>query len=261
MECTSSPSNHGAIDFEEALAVIRSLSNPLPVRRLPVVDGLDGVLAFDVCAVEDFPAFDMSAMDGFALSSRDTDDATEATPAVLSIQGAIYAGASGTPMMRPGQTVGIATGAPIPSGCDAVLQQERCSAILSDGGSMVSIGEPVRPSTNIRRRGEDAHAAERVARAGEYVTPAMIGALCCYGVGELSVRISPAVSILTTGDELATVGGHGAGRIRDGNGPMLAAACRAAGLDLRSRRSVGDGIARLDAALDAILVEDRPTSS
>lgn len=76
-------------------------------------------------------------------------------------------------------------------------------------------------------------------------------------VTELAVRTAPAVSILTTGDEL-TPGGAQPGRIHDGNGPMLAASCRATGLTLRSARSAGDDIDGIDAALDAILAEDRP---
>lgn len=255
MNPASPPARPVTVGFDQALAIIRRDTAPLPVRTLPIVDALGGGLARDVCARSHYPAFDMSAMDGYALSSDDTQGATAAAPSVHPIAGAIYAGG---PAAGPGQTFGIATGARIPAGCDTVLQQERCTAIVRDGVLQLVVEAPVEPNRNIRRRGEDARAGERVACAGQMVTPAMIGAFACYGVTELAVRTAPAVSILTTGDELASLGGEPQGRIHDGNGPMLAASCRAAGLTLRSARSAGDDIDRIDAALDAILAEDRP---
>lgn len=247
-----------AITFEDALAVIRRSVDALPNETVPLVDALGRILARAVCASCDYPAFDMSAMDGYAFRSAETEGAASSVPMNFGIAGSAFAGDQEECHAGPDHVVAIATGAPLPAGFDAVVPRERCEFVDVAGCPMLSVTSPLKAFANVRRRGEDAQRNERVADANEPVTPAMIGAFACYGISELTVRRRPAVSILTTGNELSGGAAETRGGVQDGNGPMLIASCRSAGLSVESARTVRDDIDAINAAFDAIIEGDSP---
>ncbi|MDQ0839302.1 molybdopterin molybdotransferase MoeA [Sphingomonas faeni] len=247
-----------AVAFETALAMIRGSVDVLQNENVPLIDALGRVLANEVRAACDYPAFDMSAMDGYAFRSWTTAGAETDAPVSFGIEGSIFAGDQGAGEARDDHVFGIATGAPLPTGFDAVVAHERCVTVQVAGHRMLSVPGPIGAFTNVRRRGEDARRDELVADAGELVTPAMIGAFACYGISNVPVRRSPAVSILTTGNELRSgIAGARAG-VQDGNGPMLVASCRSVGLAMESARTVGDEVDVINAAFDAMISEDSP---
>ncbi len=98
--------------------------SPLAAEEIPLTTALDRILADDAVAHDETPPFINSAMDGYALRTADTQRATPDTPVSLRLAGEIPAGSVYAGTVAPGETVRILTGAPVPDGADAVLQQE-----------------------------------------------------------------------------------------------------------------------------------------
>ena len=112
------------LSVEEAFARIVSQFAALESETVPLMDTLGRVLAEDVVSAEDVPAFDNSAMDGYAVRFADTQAASEAQPAQLRVVGDLAAGAVPDAPLGPGEAVRIMTGAPVPPGSDAVVPFE-----------------------------------------------------------------------------------------------------------------------------------------
>lgn len=212
------------IDFPAALACIETVTPGLPVESVAIDEALGRIIGADVVARADYPRFDCSAMDGFALVAADAVDASTDRPVRLDLVGESRAGAAAVPTSAPGACA-ISTGAPIAPPFDAVVAKER----VVRQPSAIVLSEPVGLGRNIRRRGEDARQGDIVATCGQLVTPEVIGALCCFGVPEIEAIRLPRVVVLTTGDELRRASGSDY-FVHDSNGPMIAAMMRQAGL-------------------------------
>src|SRR5690349_7422437 len=119
------------------------------------------VLAEDVVAPEPVPAFDNSAMDGYAVRAADTAGAAPESPVRLEVRDESRAGRPEESPVGDGEAITISTGARIPDGADAVIRVEDTTA----DGPAVDLHAPVRPGQNIRRAGEDVAAGETVLRA------------------------------------------------------------------------------------------------
>ena len=213
------------IDFPTALACIENLAPGLPIERVAIGAALGRIVGVDVVAQADYPRFDCSAMDGFAVVAVDAADASPERPVRLDLVGESRAGAAAAPVSAPGACA-ISTGAPIVPPFDAVVAKER---VVRERSAVV-LSESVCLGRNIRRRGEDARQGDLVATRGQLVTPEVIGALCCFGVSEIDAVRLPSVVVLTTGDELRRASGTSAHFVHDSNGPMIAAMMRQAGL-------------------------------
>lgn len=213
------------IDFPAALGCIENVSPRLPVEPVPIGAALGRIIGADIVARADYPRFDCSAMDGFAVVAADAAGASPEKPVRLELVGESRAGAAATRVSAPGACA-ISTGAPIVPPFDAVVAKER----VVRERSAVLLTEPVGLGRNIRRRGEDARQGDIVATRGQLVTPEVIGALCCFGVLEIDAIRLPRVVVLTTGDELRRAGGTGDYFVHDSNGPMIAAIMQQAGL-------------------------------
>jgi molybdopterin molybdotransferase len=213
------------IDFSAALACIENVAPRLPVELVAIGAALGRIIGADVVAQADYPRFDCSAMDGFAVVAADVANASPERPVRLDLVGESRAGAAGALLSAPGACA-ISTGAPIVPPFDAVVAKER----VARERTAVLLTEPVGLGRNIRRRGEDARQGDVVATRGQLVTPEVIGALCCYGVPEIDAIRLPRVVVLTTGDELRRASGGGEHFVHDSNGPMIAAMMQQAGL-------------------------------
>ncbi|MGH8045614.1 MAG: molybdopterin molybdotransferase MoeA [Chthoniobacterales bacterium] len=197
----------------EALARILAAVEPLPAERLPVTIAAGRFTAEAVHSSATLPRFDQSAMDGYAVRAADT-------PGELRVTGTQPAGAALPLHVGEREAVRIFTGAPLPSGADAVVMQE--DVVSADGG--IRIAEAAPPGEFIRRRGEDVCEGQQLIAGGESLTAARIGLLCAAGIDSISVHARPRVAIITTGDELRPIGEPLAkGELHDSNGPMLAA--------------------------------------
>lgn len=220
--------------FEAWIAAVPRLT----AVELPRDDALGLVLAADVRAPHDLPAFPRAMMDGYAVRLGDAGGS-------LPVVAPQHAGDAPT-LLPDGVAMGIMTGAAVPTGAEAVVPREHCT--LADG--RVSLPERIRPNANIVPRGGEALAGAVVLRAGGVVTAMAIAAAAALGIASLPVLPRPRVRIITTGAELRQDGEPGAGAIRDSNGPMLAALCAGLGVAC-TRGTVGDDQAAIAAAIAA----------
>src|SRR5690606_10032128 len=183
------------------------------------------VLAADVVAPIPLPAFDNSAMDGFAVRHADL---SAAAPVTLELAGEQFAGPDLGLAVGPGQCVRITTGAPLPSGADTIVIRE--DAIEQDGRVQVPAG--IRAGAHVRRQGEDVATGDVVLRAGQVLTPARIGLAAALGIDRLEVAARPTVAVFASGDELAEPGMPlRPGQVYNSNREQLMAQLRDAGLE------------------------------
>lgn len=216
------------ISVEEALERILAQITPLPVTSvsLPQAPGL--VLAENVIAQEDIPPFANSAMDGFALLSKDSQP-RDGQPPRLRITGEVAAGYVADHAVEEGATMRIMTGAPVPPGADSVIQVE---LTRSESPEWVEILQAVPPGNNIRPAGDDMRRGQTILSHGSEIGPWEIGVLATLGWATVPVVQRPRVAILSTGDEVIDVSEPlQPGKIRNSNGYLLEAATQRAGAE------------------------------
>ncbi len=218
------------IDVDEARKRILSAFAPLPGIDLPIGASLGLVLTEDVLAVADLPPFANAAMDGFAVRVADTLGARRDAPLSLRVIGEAPAGHPTHLSVECGTAVRIMTGAPVPTGADAVVRFEETDeslglgSIEGAGATTIGIFRSARDGENIRPRGEDIRAGSTALTAGTRLRPAEIGVLAALGRGTVSVYRRPRVAILATGDEIVGTGvAPQPGQIWDSNSAMVAA--------------------------------------
>src|SRR5437660_5567243 len=216
------------ISVEEALERILGEITALTVTQVALPEALGLVLAEDVVAQEDMPPFANSAMDGFALLSRDSQP-RDGHPARLRITGGVAAGYVAEHAVEEGTAMRIMTGAPVPPGADTVIEVE---LTRSDGpeSEWVEIMQVVEPGNNIRPAGEDMRRGQKVLLHGTEIGPWEIGVLATLGWANVPVIRRPHVAILGTGDEVIDIDQPlQPGKIRNSNSYLLEAAVRRAG--------------------------------
>ena len=208
---------------EAALAWIDSATPAFERLETEVVSAIKAttrILAQDVTSTVDVPSFARSMMDGFALRSEETHGASSYNRLTFKVIGTCLPGIPYSATIETGQAVRIMTGAPLPTGADAVLPVENTEL---DGGTMLCLGE-VSSGKHVGTIGEDIRNGDVVLQKGRLLRPQDIGVLSSIGVSSVSVIRRPRVRILITGNELLPSGTAPAGyQIADANGPMLAA--------------------------------------
>jgi molybdopterin molybdotransferase len=153
--------------------------------------------AQDVVSPVDVPPFDRAAFDGYAVRSVDTLGASRTNPMMLKVVGKALPGAPFKGAVGPGEAVEVATGAPLPTGADAVIPYEEAAR----RGDYIEVYRPVPQFYYVSRRGEDVAAGEVVLRRGRRIKPWDAGVLASIGVKEVAVYKITA-GLISTGDEL-----------------------------------------------------------
>jgi putative molybdopterin biosynthesis protein len=226
---------------------------PLGMEQVPLARALGRVLASDLAAAVDVPAFDRSSVDGFAVQAAATAGASADAPCTLRLNPEIL-----TPGVEPrgavadGTTTIIATGGMLPRGADAVVMIEHTDTRDAGDEPLVEVRRPVAPGENVAAAGGDIARGETVLRAGQVLTSREIGSLAAIGLARIPVWRRPRVAIISTGDELIPPGERARpGGVYDSNGAILAAAVEELGGE-----PVPFGIAPDDeAALSAMVTE------
>jgi molybdopterin molybdotransferase len=211
----------GLLSMEEALRLVLERVRRLPAERVGLGKAAGRVLAEPAVASVDLPPFDSAAMDGFVVRAADT-------PGELPVTFRIAAGRPSPLPLEAGEAMGIATGAAVPAGADAVIPVE----YVVEHDNSVAIDRPAELGAFVRPRGGDARRGDVVIAAGERLGPAQLGALAAAGVAEVSCARRPRAAVLTTGSELRSPGEKlEPGQIYEANGVILAAQLASAGAD------------------------------
>lgn len=239
------------ISVEDHLAEVLAGITPLAPAPHPLLESLGLPLASDVVAPRGLPAFDNSAMDGYAVRFADVAHADATRPVTLRVTGDVHAGDAPSLPVGDGTTLRIMTGAPIPEGADTVVPVE-----WTDGGdTTVEIRRAPTPGQHLRRAGEDVQPGDVIARAGDLLGPRQVGAIAGVGIAEVLVAPRPRVVVMSTGAELVEPGNElRPGSIHDANSFLLTAAVRATGAVAYRVRAVADEVEAFREALEDQLV-------
>ena len=219
-------SSDRASSVDEHVEGILETLTPLQPYDQPLLEALGLPVCEDISAPMDLPAFDNSAMDGYAVCFDDVSTASADHPVHLPVVGEMAAGQTKLFALSPGTSVRIMTGAPIPQGADAVVPVE-----WTDGGvAAVRISRAPALNQHVRRRAEDIQTGDLLLEDGTVLGPRQLGLLASVGRSQVKSRPRPRVVIMSTGSELREPGtqlGHDS--VYDANSYMLAAAARSAG--------------------------------
>ncbi|KRV47385.1 molybdopterin biosynthesis protein [Wenjunlia vitaminophila] len=232
------PAHRNSVDWPEARRIAADApTGPLPTVVLPLAEARGRVLAQPLTALTDLPAFDTSAMDGWAVAG----------PGPWRLSGRVLAGEQGPVSLPDGTAVGIATGARLPRGATAVLRSEH-GTVRRGTLHATEPGGP-QPGQDVRPRGQECHSGDELLPAGAVVTPVVLGLAAAAGYDELALFPRPTVEVLVLGDELLTAGLPEDGRIRDALGPFLHPWLCALGAEVLATRRITD---EAEALLDAV---------
>ncbi len=201
------------ITVDEALERILSYVDVLGTEDKPLLEALGQVLAEDVTAGFDIPPLDNTAMDGYAVRAEDTRGASPDTPVLLRVTGEVAAGYVFEGEVATGTAVRIMTGAPVPTGADAIVPFEETDEPFHKAPersqqveATVRVFKEANPGANIRRAAEDVRQGQPVVQKGRVLRPSEAGVLASLGRATVKVIRRPQVAILSTGDELVEAG-------------------------------------------------------
>ncbi len=210
------------ISFSEALAVVQQYASrlsPTDPEFVSLLDGFRLALAENLAADRDFPPFPRATRDGYAVRAEDV----ASPPAQLRCVGELKAGATvaqSSVTVQPGETVEIMTGAPVPSGADAVVMVE----YTENKGELVTVKRTVVPGENVVAAGSEARKGDVMVSRGTRVNHVAVAIAAAVGRAEIAAYRRPRVAVLATGDEVVDINlPPGPNEIRNSNSYSLAA--------------------------------------
>jgi molybdopterin molybdotransferase len=233
----------------EARAEVLAAMPRLPATAVDVSESLGRVTAEPAVAREFTPPFDNSAMDGYAVITADCTD----VPAILVVNEDVAAGSVATMRVVPGTATRIMTGAPMPTGADAVVRIEDTA---SQARSEVTILVGPTEGENVRPRGGDMAPGDVIVGSGVRLTSRHVASLASAGVNPIVADL-PTVAIMSTGDEIVD---HSTreltpGTIRDSNRMLLRAVLADLGVPVIDLGIIGDDPDALRSAYDRASAE------
>jgi molybdopterin molybdotransferase len=204
-------------DFDSARAAMLSAIQPIPTEAINLGAALGRIVAERIVADADAVPFARSAMDGYAVCAAECSHATVEHPSEFSIVGSVFA-EKGERALWPGTALAIMTGAPLPTGADAVIPHERTQRI----GERLRIFAPVEVGDCIFPPGEDIRQGDELVACGERLYAGKLALLALAGKARVSVFKRPRVTILCTGRELVNPSETPAhGQVRNSNFTLL----------------------------------------
>ncbi len=221
------------IPVDRAEAIILDLVCPIAETEVVAIAAATGrILAAAIASQLDFPHWDNSAMDGYAVKFADVRSSSPKHPVTLEVVEEIPAGYQPQRELQAGEAARIFTGAIVPAGADTIVMQEYTQRVQK---TFVKIQAAPAARAFIRLRGEYARSGDLLLAAGTVLNPPEIAILAATGCGEVSVYRRPRVAILSTGDELVSIDtALQPGQIVDSNQYAIAAFVeRAGGIPIR----------------------------
>ncbi len=221
---------------------------------VPVFSSLGHVLSDPFYAVVDSPPFDRSVMDGYGVRSSDVQSADEAHPETLRVVGRADIGQIFDRGIAQGECVKIATGAPLPRGCDAVVMVEFTRQTKDE----VTVYKGVSSGENIAQAASDVSVGDLVLRSNKQITSRELAAISAQGTEKINVYRVPKVGVFSTGNELVPSGAElRVGSIYDVNGPAVSALLREMNVDSKFYGILPDDEKLVtDRLLDALKLQD-----
>lgn len=211
------------IGFEEALALVEANRWAPPSESVPIAQARGRVLARAVEANRPSPAFDQSAMDGYAVGSGGVGP--------WRVVGEVAAGASWPSPVGSDEAVRIFTGAMVPNGTWGILPQEE----VRIEGTDLQAETPVPHGAHVRHAGEEFTSGTMLLQAGTRLSPGAVGGLASQGFAAVEVAVRPRVRVLGTGSELVPPGGPiAAGQVYESNTYAVAGALEAMGCQVEA---------------------------
>lgn len=229
------------VSIAEAKRLIMAHAAPLGVETISALTAEGRVLAENIVSPEQIPDVPKASMDGYAIRAADG-------VAPRRVIAEVTAGQQAGLKIGPGEAARIMTGAPMPSGADAMIQVE----LTEERNGLLQIERPVALGNNIHTVGQDITLGEAVLSSGTALGSAEVGLLATLGLTRVQVYRRPRVAVLATGDEVVEPDApREAGGVRDSNRYALLAAVREAGCE-----AIQLGIARDDLAVQRAAIQD-----
>ncbi|MDW8798103.1 molybdopterin molybdotransferase MoeA [Staphylococcus pseudoxylosus] len=212
-------------------AIERVVSQDIYTKQIevPLENSVSYILAEDIVATYEIPRFNKSPYDGFALRSIDTEGASGNHRITFNVIDHIGAGSVSEKEVGPFEAVRIMTGAEMPKGADAVVMLEQ----TVENEQSFTIRKSFTANENVSLKGEETQIGDTVLNKGQQVNPGAIAVLATYGYTQVKVFDKPSIGVIATGSELLEVGDDlEPGKIRNSNGPMIAALSQTFNLDV-----------------------------
>jgi molybdopterin molybdotransferase len=237
------------LSVQQAKELIVAHTSLQPAVCIPLEKALGKVLADDVYAPVSIPAFEQSAMDGYAFAFA----GWQQQP--LRLNGEMAAGATASITITGGEAARIFTGAPLPVGADTVVMQEK---VQVKGNQLIILDEELQAGSNVRPIGSEVPAKALALSKGSLLTPAAIGFLAGIGIAEVAVHAAPFITIILTGNELQAPGTPlQYGQVYESNSFTLRTALQQMQITGVSVLEVEDDLAKLQQTIaDALAVSD-----
>ncbi len=234
------------ISVEEARTIIRNTMPKASISSVPLKKAGSLVLATDIVAGYDIPAFRQSSVDGYAFIHADRN-------LLLKPEGQVQAGAAGPSAIIPQTAIRIFTGAPVPEGADTVVMQEK---ITITGDQLTIDDDNIKQGDNIRPVGSEIRAGETAMRESTLLTPAALGFLSGIGIAEVNVYRASKITIILTGNEIRQPGQALAyGEVFDASSVMLVSALKLMGIADINLLWTADSAAETEYTLRTALAE------
>jgi len=185
------------VTVENALRLIdATIQKTTNTEAIDTINSYGHVIATDIYSPISMPPFRQSAMDGYAMHLNNSNTYT--------IKGEVKAGDNKNPVLYPGESVRIFTGAPVPDTANAVVMQEK--TIVNSESDSIDITTKIKENTNIRRVGEQIKKGALALSNGTIINSATIGFLATLGITKVTVFKKPSIAIVVTGNELINPG-------------------------------------------------------
>ncbi len=185
--------------LHEAIRQITAQATSFGIEQVSIDEALGRVLAQEVVADRDYPPFNRSAMDGYAVQSADL---VNKKLSQLELLEHVLAGEVATQALTSGKCTKVMTGVPVPTGADTVIRIEDCQ---QEGQLVFFRSAAIRPGQNIARQGEDARKGDMLLKQNRCINAPAVSVLAVTGNSRVMVERLPEVAIVATGNEIIPI--------------------------------------------------------